>query len=401
MNLSVGLHPPTPASAVPKASYALFCIKQLHVISILPRGLTYSSYFIFSQTSVVSARPVLASLFHAPSARPLVASRPTLTCTAAAAEEPVTSAPTEQPTLTLDSRPDAVTPAWQEAIDLLQSGEIFVTTIESINKSGAIVKVGKLNGFVPYKLMNRALLSSIDRTMWTQKLIGRPLTVKVTQVVIPERRLICSEKAAMLDKASKELVPGAIVSGTVTSLHNFGAFVEVDQPLELAGTDVILPLREISWDWISTVNSRLQKGQQVAAIVTYVNPPPNAKVVVSTKRLEEDPLKETLDKVLPLDSGAGFAAMGAVSASIPTGVEDVLEELTKEAGVKEVNLGRRVEEQRTVSQDLELWISKDAVADGFSLVARAGRVAQEINVVTDMSAGEMRAAVQRVLKRVN
>lgn len=249
--------------------------------------------------------------------------------------------------------------------------------------------------------MNRALLGSIDRNQWTSKLVGRPLTVKVTQVVIPERRLICSEKAALLDKASKELAPGAIVSGTVTSLHNFGAFIEVEQPLELAGTDVILPLREISWDWISTVNSKLVKGQQVSAMVTYVNPPPNAKVVVSTKRLEEDPLKETLDKVLPLEGGAGFATVGAVPATIPSGVQDVLEELSKEDGVKEVNLGRRVEEQRTVSQDLELWISKEGVADGFSLVARAGRVAQEINVITDMSAAEMRAAVQRVLKRVN
>ena len=352
--------------------------------------------------------PAKASFFPSSRCHLSTSARPSVSCTAAAAEEQPTTTTTRttttqppQAAVTLEERPDAVTPAWQEAIDLLQSGEIFTSTITAVNKSGAIIRVGKLNGFIPYKLMNRAQLSSLDRSLWTQKLVGKDLTVKVTQVVVPERRLICSEKAAMLDKASLNLQPGDIIAGSVTSLHNFGAFIEVEEPAEYAGTDVILPLREISWDWISTVNSKLTKGQRVTALVRYVNLPPQAKVVVSMKRLEEDPLKETLDKVLPLEREGGFADMGAVPANIPTGVEDVLTELAKEDGVSDVTLGRRVEEQRTVSQDLELWISKESVADGFSLVARAGRIAQEIYVATDMSAGEMRAAVQRVLKRVN
>jgi predicted RNA-binding protein with RPS1 domain len=318
---------------------------------------------------------------------------------APADEAPSTSAPA--PAVDEAVRPELVTPAWQHAIDLLSSGESFTTPIVSVNKSGAIIRVGTLNGFVPYKLMNRALLGRIDQMAWSQNLVGRELTVKVTQVVVPERRLVCSQKAAMLDKASRELSPGDIIGGNVTSLHNFGAFIEVEDPPELAGTDVILPLPEISWEWVSTVNVKLTKGQKVRAVVKFVNPPPQSKVVVSTKRLEEDPLKETLDKLLPLSGTGGFAAVGSVAADVPTGVEDVLEELAKEEGVTEVNLGRRAEEQRTVSQDLELWISKEAVADGFSLVARAGRVVQEINVVTEMSAAEMRAAVSRVLKRVN
>jgi len=365
----------------------------------------------FLQVSVAPAKTTPAFFTLPLCVSHFTASRPSLACNATAREKqepaatsstaPAPAVPAAAGGVTLGSRPDAVTPAWQEAIDLLQSGEIFSSEITAVNKSGAIVRVGKLNGFVPYKLMNRAMLANIDREKWTEILVGKSLTLKVTQVVVPERRLICSQKAAMLDKASRELAPGDVVSGTVTTLHNFGAFVEVEKPESLAGTDVILPLREISWDWISTVNSKLTKGQQVSAMVKYVNPPPQAKVIISTKRLEEDPLKETLDKVLPLDNGAGFANVGAVSASVPTGVEDVLEELAKEDGVVEVNLGRRVEEQRTVSQDLELWISKEALANGFSLVARAGRVVQEINVVTEMSAGEMRSAVQRVLKRVS
>lgn len=321
--------------------------------------------------------------------------RHTLICAAAAEESatPETTAP-------LDSKPQAVTPAWQTAVDYLQSGETFTTTITNVNKSGVLVAVGKLNGFIPYKLMNRKLLSTIDKSEWSKVLIGQQIDVKVTQVVVPERRLICSQKAAMLEKSAKLLKLGDIVSGTVTSLHSFGAFVELSEPETVAGTEVILPLREVCWDWIATVNERLVKGERLTVAVQEVRSMP-AKVVVSLKRMQDDPLKETLDKVLPLEGGAGYADIGVVPTTVPAGVEDILNELSKEEGITEVTLGRRVEEKRTVSQDLELWMSREVVTDGFNLVARAGRIVQEIHVSTSMDTEAMKSAVQRVLKRVS
>jgi hypothetical protein len=68
------------------------------------------------------------------------------------------------------------------------------------------------------------------------------------------------------------------------------------------------------------------------------------------KRMEEDPLKETLDVVMPIGDGQATASMDEVPTAVPSGVEDILDELSKDAGVKSVTLGRRVKEQRTVSQ---------------------------------------------------
>ena len=53
-----------------------------------------------------------------------------------------------------------------------------------------------------------------------------------------------------------------------------------------------------------------------------------------------------------------------------------------------------------VLQDLELYISKEVVEGGYNLVARAGRTVQEVHVTTDLPLDEMKAAVQRVLKRL-
>lgn len=58
----------------------------------------------------------------------------------------------------------------------------------------------------------------------------------------------------------------------------------------------------------------------------------------------------------------------------------------------------QVEEKRAVSQDLELWISREAVEDGYNLVARAERIVQELHVTTKLSSADMKSVVQRVLQ---
>lgn len=51
-------------------------------------------------------------------------------------------------------------------------------------------------------------------------------------------------------------------------------------------------------------------------------------------------------------------------------------------------------------QDLELWISKEVMEDGFTLVTRAGRTVQELKVTTAVPLEEMKSAIQRVLQRL-
>ena len=59
-----------------------------------------------------------------------------------------------------------------------------------------------------------------------------------------------------------------------------------------------------------------------------------------------------------------------------------------------------MEEKRAVSQDLELWISREGVTDGFNLVARSERTVQELHVATQLSAQDMKQVVQKVLQEL-
>ena len=94
--------------------------------------------------------------------------------------------------------------------------------------------MGKLNGFLPYKLLDPSRLAprGADGRLAPPpanghaELVGTTLKVKVSQVIVPERRLIVSEKAVLLDELAAVVQPGDIVEGRVGSLMNWGAFIE-------------------------------------------------------------------------------------------------------------------------------------------------------------------------------
>lgn len=308
------------------------------------------------------------------------------------------------------AKPSLMSPAWQEVVDLKKEGTTVETTIKAANKSGVQVQLGKLTGFLPYKLLDPTRLPQRKPggglppvpARGYQELVGQPVKVKVTQVIVPEKRLIVSEKAVLLEELATLVAVGDVIEGVVANVTDFGAFVECltlrGQPSPRA--EAVLPLREISYAWVANASEVLSPGQPVRVVVTWHQTEPTSKVVVSLKRLEDDPLQETLDKVLPLNEDADMQ-LDAVPAAVPAGIEEILEALAGQPGVESVTLGRTVQEKRTVSQDLELWITKEEVEYGFNLAVRAGRVVQEVRVATGMSADEMRAAVQRVLRSIN
>ena len=100
--------------------------------------------------------------------------------------------------------------------------------------AGLNAPVGKLNGFLPYKLLDPSRLAprGADGRLAPPpanghaELVGKTLRVKVSQVIVPERRLIVSEKAVLLDELAAVVQPGDIVEGRVGSLMNWGAFIE-------------------------------------------------------------------------------------------------------------------------------------------------------------------------------
>jgi small subunit ribosomal protein S1 len=122
-----------------------------------------------------------------------------------------------------------------------------------------------------------------------QEYVGRVLEFRVTKYgengrnIVVSRRLILQEQAAKAaEETRKKLVPDAILPGTVTSLADFGAFVD------LGGIQGLVPMSELSHSRVGRAADRLSIGETVTVKVLRIDPE-RGKVTLSLKALDGDP----------------------------------------------------------------------------------------------------------------
>ena len=189
--------------------------------------------------------------------------------------------------------------SWLDAERLLGSSESFSGQIIGYNKGGLIVPLGSLRGFVPasqISLSRRVALSGDTPEQRWSKMVGQPIEVRVIEVDRERRRLILSERAAstetretLKERVIEELKEGEIRSGRVTSLAEFGAFVNVN------GADGLVHLSEISWDRVQHPSEVLEVGQEVKVKVINIDRE-KKRIGLSIRALQNDPWQSKVDK---------------------------------------------------------------------------------------------------------
>lgn len=180
---------------------------------------------------------------------------------------------------------------WEVVENLLATNESFPSKVIGYNKGGLIVPIGGLRGFVPasqISLTRRSAGNETPEQRWS-KMVGEPMRVRVIEVDRERRRLILSERMALAetretlkDRLLEELQEGSVRTGRVTSLADFGAFVNIE------GADGLVHLSEISWDRIQHPNEVLKVGQEVKVKVISVDRE-RKRIGLSMRQLEEDP----------------------------------------------------------------------------------------------------------------
>ena len=181
---------------------------------------------------------------------------------------------------------------WQRAETLLESGEGFEGEVIGFNKGGLLVPLGHLRGFVPgsqVSVLRRAEATGGTPEQRWGAMVGEEITVRVIEVDRERRRLILSERAALQEtrETLKErlldgLEEGDIRTGRVTSLADFGAFVNIE------GADGLVHLSELSWERIEHPKEVLKIGQEVQVKVISVDLE-RKRIGLSIRQLLPDP----------------------------------------------------------------------------------------------------------------
>lgn len=232
-----------------------------------------------------------------------------------------------------DASAAALEAAWSNGIPV--EGRVVKTI-----KGGYEVRVSGLRAFCP--------LSQID-LRWPktpEEHVGQTYSFKIAEFkekgrnIIVSRRALLEEERAKKREALKESVePGAVVSGTVRSIQNFGAFVD------LGGVDALIPISEMSWGRIEDPTEVLAEGQKVAAQVISVDWERD-RVSLSLKALEEDPWEAAARNYRPGERVSGtvvrLAPFGAF-VNLQPGIDGLVH-------ISALGAGRRVNHPKEVLQ---------------------------------------------------
>jgi small subunit ribosomal protein S1 len=189
---------------------------------------------------------------------------------------------------------------WEDVENLLASGESIDSKVIGYNKGGLIVPIGGLRGFVPasqISLVRRTSSGGDSPEQRWAKMVGDPMKVRVIEVDRERRRLILSERQALQetretlkDRLLDELQEGTIRTGRVTSLADFGAFVNIE------GADGLVHLSEISWERIQHPNEVLKVGQEVRVKVISVDRD-RKRIGLSIRQLQDDPWTQKVSHI--------------------------------------------------------------------------------------------------------
>jgi small subunit ribosomal protein S1 len=175
--------------------------------------------------------------------------------------------------------------AWGTIEAKKEADEVVTGTVIEVVKGGLILDIG-LRGFLP------ASLVEMRRVRDLQPYVGRELEAKIIEldknrnnVVLSRRQWLEQTQSEVRSEFLNKLAKGQVRTGVVSSIVNFGAFVD------LGGVDGLVHVSELSWKHIDHPSEVVEVGQEVTVEVLDVDLD-RERVSLSLKATQEDPWRQ-------------------------------------------------------------------------------------------------------------
>ena len=172
-----------------------------------------------------------------------------------------------------------------------QTGVPVEGLVEKEIKGGYEIKLGgTARAFCPF---SQIALRRVDNP---ESLIGTRLAFRITEysekgrnIIVSRRALLEEEQQRLKEEAQAGIEEGMTVSGTVTSLQDFGAFVDI------GGLEGLIPISEIGWTRVKDVRDVLSVGQQVQVVIKTIDREKD-RISLSLKDTLADPWEQVIEK---------------------------------------------------------------------------------------------------------
>jgi small subunit ribosomal protein S1 len=263
--------------------------------------------------------------------------------------------------------------AWGTIEKIKEEEGVVSGPVIEVVKGGLILDIG-LRGFLPASLVD------LRRVRDLQPYVGKTIECKIIEldknrnnVVLSRRAYLEETQREQRDEFLANLKPGEVRQGVVSSVVNFGAFVD------LGGMDGLVHVSELSWKHVDHPSSVVQVGDEVTVQVLDVDLS-RERISLSLKATQQDPWQE-----FATGHQVGELVYGRVTKLVPFGafvqVGDGIEGLVhiSEMAAHHVDLPEQV-----VTPGEELWVKiididlqRRRISLSIKQAAEGGEVAEE------------------------
>lgn len=193
-------------------------------------------------------------------------------------------------TMTLSKRLVDNEKGWEDIEKHLADQDVFEVVVADVVKGGLVTDVG-VRAFIPSSMVERHFVEDFSDYK------GRTLRVVVKEIDRETNRVILSQKD-VLDKEYEQnkkaqlaaIKVGSELTGTVSRITNFGAFVDIN------GVDGLIHLSELAWKHVKDANEVVSVGQQVTVKVLKVEAE-QGKISLSLKATQAGPWEQAASEI--------------------------------------------------------------------------------------------------------
>ncbi len=195
---------------------------------------------------------------------------------------------------------------WEELARKKEQGEPVTVHVQSANKGGLLTKIEGVSAFLPVSQLSSEKYPKVEdgdpqRILEElQQFVGQEMEVHILNLDPQSSQIILSERMKETQKKKKALQyfeEGQTVTGTITAICDFGAFIEFRAPeeaqAELDGTaddpimvEGLIHISELDWQLVEDPGNIVQTGEEVQAKILQMK---DEKVFLSLKALKENP----------------------------------------------------------------------------------------------------------------
>ena len=263
--------------------------------------------------------------------------------------------------------------AWGTIEEIKEKDGIVKGPVIEVVKGGLILDIG-LRGFLPASLVD------LRRVRDLQPYVGREIECKIIEldknrnnVVLSRRAYLEETQREQRDEFLANLKPGEVRDGVVSSVVNFGAFVD------LGGMDGLVHVSELSWKHVDHPSSVVQVGDEVTVQVLDVDLS-RERISLSLKATQQDPWQEFANS-----HEVGELVYGRVTKLVPFGAfVQVGEGIEGLVHISEMAIHHVEAPEQVVTPGEELWVKiididldRRRISLSIKQAAEGGVVAQE------------------------